>query len=254
MVVIVGFEIWHVDSPCRCRILSKNTENIKFFYSLNANTTGFQADFAQARSMGVYYGDGHSTRAYAMTESPGTNFNHGALIDTGRDLDVAVDTDGWLAVQAQDGREAFTRGGSLRLSPTGQLLTGNNLPVMGDGGPISIPPFDKLTLGADGTITIQPEGQAAGVLAIVDRIKLVRPNYEDLQKGLDGLVSRKDGQEEQPDPRVRVQSGFLEGSNVDTVDELTQIMAMARQYEINIKLMKTVDENSQAATSLLKSS
>ena len=220
----------------------------------NANTTGFQADFAQARSMGVYYGDGYSSRAYAVTENPGTNFNHGALIETGRDLDVAIDGDGWLAVQAKDGREAYTRGGSLRVSPTGQLLTGNNLPVMGEGGPIAIPPFDKLTLGADGTITVQPEGQGAGVLAVVDRIKLVRPNYQDIAKGKDGLVSRKDGQPQEVEPRVRVQAGFLEGSNVDTVHELTQIMALARQYEINIKLMKAVDENSQASTTLLKNS
>ncbi|MGK0441341.1 MAG: flagellar basal-body rod protein FlgF [Pseudohongiellaceae bacterium] len=219
----------------------------------NASTTGFQSDFAQARSMGVYYGDGHSTRAYAMTESPGTNFNHGALIETGRDLDLAIDGDGWLAVQAKDGREAYTRGGSLRVSPTGQLITGNNLPVMGEGGPIAIPPFEKLTLGADGTITIQPEGQAAGVLAVVDRVKLVRPNYAELTKGTDGLVSRKDGEEEDGDSIIKLQAGFLESSNVDAVGELTQIMALARQYEINIKLMKNVDENSRATTSLLKS-
>ena len=220
----------------------------------NANTTGFQADFAQARSMGVYYGDGYSTRAYAMTESPGTDFTRGALIQTGRDLDVAVDADGWISVQGKDGTEAYTRSGSLKVSPTGQLLTGNNLPVIGEGGPIAIPPFDKLTLGADGTITIQPEGQAAGVLAVVDRIKMVRPNYADIVKGQDGLIRRKDAQPQEIEPRLRLQAGFLESSNVDPVNELTQIMSLARQYEINIKLMKTVDENSQAATSLLKTS
>ena len=218
----------------------------------NANTTGFQADFAQARSMSVLYGDGLSTRAYAMTERPGTNFNRGALNETGRALDLAVDGDGWIAVQAADGSEAFTRAGALKLDPTGQLLTANNLPVLGNGGPIALPPADNVTLGTDGTITIQPEGQPADVLQAVDRIKLVKPDYADLEKGLDGLVRRRDGAEQQPDASIRVQSGFLETSNVNTVDELTNIMALARQFEVNVKMMKVAEENSSAAAQLLR--
>lgn len=220
----------------------------------NANTNGFQSDFAQMRSMGVYYGDGLPTRAYAATEHPGTDFNRGALIETGRDLDMAVEGDGWIAVQAPDGSEAFTRVGSLKLDPLGQLLTGNNLPVLGNGGPIALPPADKITLGADGTITIQPEGQPPEVLATVDRIKLVKPEYLELEKGSDGLVRRKDGAEQQPDASVRLQSGFLESSNVSPVDELTNIMALARQFEVNVKMMKTIEENSSAAAQVIRSS
>lgn len=220
----------------------------------NANTTGFQADFVQARSLGVYYGDGMSTRAYARAETPATDFARGSLIETGRDLDVAVEDDGWLAVQSPDGREAFTRAGSLRISPQGQLLTGNGLPVLGNGGPIAIPPFDKITLGADGTITIQPEGQSAEVLAVVDRIKLVKPDYADLEKGADGLVRRKDGQDQEPDASLAIQAGFLESSNVDIVDELTNIMALSRQFEVNVKMMKAVEENSSSAASVLRMS
>ncbi len=219
----------------------------------NANTTGFQADFAQARSMGVYYGDGYSTRAYALTETPGTNFNRGALNQTGRDLDLAIEGEGWISVQAPDGSEAFTRAGSLKLDPTGQLLTGNNLPVLGNGGPIALPPSDKVTIGADGTITIQPEGQPADVLATVDRIKLVKPDYQDLVKGEDGLVRRRDGEEQQPDASIRLQSGFLETSNTNAVDELTNIMALARQFEVNVKMMKVFEENSSAAAQVLRS-
>lgn len=219
----------------------------------NANTTGFQSDFAQARSMGVYYGDGLSTRAYAMTQNPGTDFNRGALIETGRDLDMAVDGEGWIAVQAPDGREVYTRAGSLKIDPQGQLLTGNNLPVLGNGGPIALPPADKVTLGADGTITIRPEGQAAEVLAVVDRIKLVKPDNMDLEKGPDGLMRRKDGLEQVADASIRLQSGFLESSNVNAVDELTNIMSLARQFEINVKMMKVVEENSSAATQVLRS-
>lgn len=218
----------------------------------NVNTSGFQSDFAQARSMGVYYGDGHATRAYAMTENPGTDFNRGSMVKTGRDLDMAVEGDGWIAVQAPDGSEAYTRAGSLKVDPQGQLLTGNNLPVLGNGGPIAIPPFDKVTLGADGTITIQPEGQSATVLATVDRIKLVKPDYAQLNKGRDGLVRRSDGLTSVPDASIRLQSGFLESSNVNPVNELTHITALARQFEINVKLMKVMEENSGAASQLLR--
>jgi flagellar basal-body rod protein FlgF len=218
----------------------------------NASTTGFQADFAQARSMGVYSADGLNSRAYALTENPGTDFNRGSLNQTGRDLDMAIDGDGWIAVLAPDGREAFTRAGSLKVDANGQLMTGNNLPVLGNGGPIAIPPADNITLGADGTITIQPEGQSPDVLATVDRIKLVQPDYAELEKGVDGLVYRRDGVTEEVSATVRLQSGFLENSNVNAVDELTQIMALARQFEVNVKMMKVFEENSSAATQLLR--
>lgn len=220
----------------------------------NANTSGFQSDFEQARSLSVTGGAGLSARAYAITESAGTNFSRGPLIETGRDLDIAIEGEGWIAVQGKDGKEAFSRAGSLRVSPGGQLLTGNGLPVMGGGGPIAIQPFDKITLGTDGTITIQPEGQGADVLAVVDRIKLVSPDHADLTKGLDGLVRRIDGEPQEFDPSVHLQSGFLESSNVDTVNELTQIMALSRQFEINIKMMKTIEDNSSSANSILRTS
>jgi flagellar basal-body rod protein FlgF len=220
----------------------------------NVNTSGFQSDFAQARSMGLYYGDGHATRAYAMTENPGTNFNRGALMETGRDLDMAVDGDGWIAVQTPDGGEAYTRAGALKIDPQGRLLTGNNLPVLGNGGPIALPPYDKVTLGADGTITVQPEGQTAEVLATVDRIKLVKPDYAELTKGRDGLIRHREGAAQEPDASVRLQSGFLESSNVNAVNEFTHITSLARQFEINIKMMKMMEDNSAAASQILRSS
>lgn len=220
----------------------------------NANTHGFQADFERAKTQSVDFGDGYKSRAYAVTEGIGTDFKQGALIETGRDLDISIEGEGWIAVQGKDGQEGFTRAGSLRLSPNRQLITGNGLPVLGNGGPIAIQPFDRITLGADGTITIQPEGQGADVLAVVDRIKLVKPDYQDLEKGLDGLVRRRDGEEQEFDPSIRLQSGFLESSNVDPVNEMTQIMALSRQFEINIKLMKTAEENSSSAASILRTS
>lgn len=217
----------------------------------NANTNGFQADFEQFRSMSLY-GDGLNSRAYAIAEHRGTDYERGALIETGRDLDMAVEGNGWIAVLAPDGSEAFTRAGALKISPQGQLLSGNDLPVLGNGGPIAIPPAEKITLGADGTITIQPEGQSTQVLSAIDRIKLVRPDYRDLVKGEDGLVRRRDGQEQQPDAAIRLQAGFLESSNVNAVDEMVQITAMSRQFEINIKMMQSMQENSESAAQVLR--
>lgn len=219
----------------------------------NVNTSGFQTDFVQARSFSSQPSGSHDTRAYSLAESTGTNFSRGPIIETGGELDMAIDGDGWIAVQAPDGTEAFTRYGAMKINAVGQLVTGNNLPVLGNGGPIALPPFDNITLGSDGTITIQPEGQQANVLSVVDRVKLVNPNYEDLAKGLDGLVRRVDGQGEEPDASIRLQAGFIESSNVDAISEMTNIMALARDFEVSVKMMRTVEENSSALAQVLRS-
>ena len=218
----------------------------------NASTTGFVSDFAQARSQSIVTGDGHSTRAFVQTEKPSSDFSRGKLMQTGRDLDVAVDGTGWSAVQAPDGSAAYTRMGSLKVSPLGQLMTANNLPVIGEGGPIAMPPATKLQVGSDGTITIQPKGQGAAALATVDRIKLVKPDERELTKGLDGLMRRKDGEEQDPSLEVGLKSGFLESSNVNPVNELTNIMSLSRQFEMSMKLMKKAEEHSQASARLLQ--
>jgi len=220
----------------------------------NANTTGFRAEFAQARSMGVYYGEGHATRAYSLTESPATDFTPGAMIETGRELDFAVQGEGLIAVQAPDGKEAFTRAGAMNLGANGELFTSNGLPVMGDGGPIVIPPAEKVDIGADGTITVLAAGEGAATLVQVDRIRLVNPPIEDLRKGEDGLLRAKPGVEVEVDGNIRLESGFLESSNVNAINEFTQILSLARQYEMNVKMMKTMEENSESSARLLQPS
>mgnify|MGYP000135569886 CR=1 FL=1 len=220
----------------------------------NANTVGFQSDFEMARGYENTQAVGFKTRVNSVTEHPATDFNRGVLIETGRELDMAVKGDGWIAVQAKDGTEGFSRAGQLHISPEGQLMTGNNLPVLGNGGPIAIPEADRILIGGDGTITIQPRGQGAEQLSVIDRIKLVSPAYQDLYKADDGLVRRRDGQEQQPDAALAVQSGFLESSNVSAVDELVNIMSLSRQYELNVTMMKTMDDNASAASTVLRDS
>lgn len=221
----------------------------------NVSTTGFKKDFAQARSMPVF-GEHHPTRAYAMTERPGTDLSAGALMETGRKMDVAVDGEGWLAVQNQRGEEVFTRSGNLQIDVNGLLRNANGDMVMGNGGPVALPPFDNLQVGADGTISIVPVGGPPDQLVEIDRLKLVNPPPEALEKGEDGYIRRKPDQAldgpEPPDAALRVASGFLESSNVNAVEEMIANLQLSRQYEMQVKVMSTAKENSEASARLLQ--
>lgn len=218
----------------------------------NVSTAGFKADLAQFRSMPVF-GPGMPSRVYAMTERPGTDTSAGAHNHTGRELDMAVRGEGWIAVQAPDGSEAYTRAGDLHISSAGLLVNGAGHPVLGDnGGPIAIPPYEKIEIGADGTITIRPVGQQANVLAQVERIKLVLPQDGQLTKGKDGLMRTKDGSVLPPDATVQLVAGTLETSNVSVVDSMVRLIELSRQYETQVKMMNTAKENDTASDRLMQ--
>ncbi|PAU63506.1 flagellar biosynthesis protein FlgF [Pseudomonas sp. PIC25] len=217
----------------------------------NISTNGFRRDFEQARSMPVF-GESYPSRVYAMSERPGTDFTPGTLQETGRDLDVAVSGEGWLAVQAPDGGEAYVRTASLRIDALGMLRTGNGLPVMGNAGPIAVPPEQKVEIGQDGTISIRALGEAPSVMAEVDRLKLVNPDLKQMEKGTDGLIRVKGGQPAEADANVRVTSGFLEASNVNAVEEMTAILSLSRQFELQVKMMRTAEDNSSAMARVLQ--
>ncbi|OUR82834.1 flagellar basal-body rod protein FlgF [Cycloclasticus sp. 46_120_T64] len=217
----------------------------------NANTTGFKADLAQFRSMPVF-GAGLPLNVYAMAERPGFDFNHGSIQQTGRELDVAIKGDGWIAVQTDDGSEAYTRAGDLRVSPDGLLMTGTGLAVMGDGGAVTLPAAKKIEIGNDGTISIIALGGDASTLATIDRIKLVNPALADITKGEDGLFRLKSGAEAEASADVSLLSGAVEGSNVSTVDAMVTMIDLARNFELQVKMMKTVSENEAASAQLMR--
>lgn len=218
----------------------------------NASTTGFRADWEQARAMPVY-GEHHPSRAYSMTERPATDFNDGGLIETGNDLDVAVAGDGFLAVQDVEGNEAYTRRGDMSVTSLGNLVNGSGQPVVGNGGPIVLPPYEKVEIGQDGTISIRPTGAGPNEMVVVDSLKVVNPDLRNFEKGTDGLFRPVEGDAElEADPTLRVASGFIEGSNVNAVNELTNIMSLNRQYEMQIKMMKTAEEISRSSEQLLR--
>lgn len=219
----------------------------------NVSTNGFRRDFEQARAMPIF-GDGYPARVYAMSERPGTDFTPGSMQETGRDLDVAVGGKGWLAVQAPDGSEAFVRTASLNVDALGVLRTGNGLPVMGNAGPIAVPPEQKIEIGQDGTISIRALGEGPSVLAEVDRLKLVSPDLKQMEKGSDGLIRFKGQGPLQPDATVQITSGFLESSNVNAVEEMTAILSLSRQFELQVKMMRTAEDNSSAMARVLQMS
>ena len=218
----------------------------------NASTTGFRADWAQARSMPVY-GEHFPTRAYSMTERPATDFNDGPLIETGSELDVAIAGDGFLSILDAEGNEAYTRRGDLAVTPLGELINGVGQPVLGNGCPVVLPPYEKIEIGNDGTISIRPAGAGPNEMLVIDAIKIVNPDLQNLEKGTDGLFRPREGDAVLAgDPTLRVVSGFVEGSNVNAVSELTNILAINRQYEMQIKMMKAADDVSKAAEQLLR--
>ena len=207
----------------------------------NANTTGFKADFEAYRAMPMF-GDGFPSRVFSMAERPGIDLAPGAIESTSNDLDIAVAGEGMIAVQAPDGSEAYTRAGDLKLDNVGLLTTGAGAPVLGNGGPISLPPSEKIAIGVDGTISIRPVGQAENTLAQVDRIRLVKPDPKNLVKGGDGLFRTRDKSAAPPDASITVTSGALERSNVNPVGEMIQMIETSRRYELAVKAMHTAEQ------------
>ena len=217
----------------------------------NVSTTGFRADLHAFNAVPVD-GPGVASRINSVIAPYGTDFAQGAVVDTGRDLDVAIQGRGFIAVQGADGREGYTRAGDLRVTSGGILATGAGDPVMGEGGPVAIPPYSSLVVGADGTISIQPIGQGPETLAIVDRIKLVDADPAQLAKGPDGLLYLPEGETATASANVRVTAGALEQSNVNIARTLVNMIELARRYEMQINVISTAQEDADAAAELMR--
>lgn len=212
----------------------------------NASTVGFRAELQAFRSVPVN-GDGASTRVYSLETTPSHDDSAGPIQVTGRALDVAMRGNAWLAVQALDGTEAYTRAGALEVTAEGRLVGAGGLTVLGDGGPIELPPDARPSIGADGTVSAT---DAQGRTTPVGRLKLVTPEAT-LERGPDGLFRSTDGADLPADATARVQEGALEGSNVSPVQTMVSMIAASRQFETQMKLLKTAENDEQAASKLL---
>jgi len=211
----------------------------------NASTTGFRAEMQAFRAVPVR-GDGASTRVYALESTIGSDPRAGPLQQTGRGLDVAAQENAWFAVQALDGTEAYTRNGGFQVSAEGQLVTSSGLPVLGDGGPITVPVGAAVEVAADGSISAtvgNGRPQQAG------RLKLVSPEAP-LLRGSDGLFRGAEG-DLNADPAARVQGGALEGSNVNPIETMVAMIAAARQFEQQMKMLQGAEQREQGAAKLL---
>jgi flagellar basal-body rod protein FlgF len=219
----------------------------------NASTTGFRADLSAFQTRDVT-GAGLPSRAYATDSSVGWDSTSGELTSTGRDLDVAIKGSGWLSVQANDGTEAYTRAGDLRVDPSGILMTATGLPVLGDSGPVAVPPHASLMVGGDGSISVVPLGQEAKTISTVGRLKLVNPAASDMLRGPDGLFRLASGAPASADATVRVVNGALESSNVNIAETMTNMIELARNYDLQVKAIHTADETAATGAKLLQSS
>jgi len=210
----------------------------------NASTNGFRAELQAFRSVPVQ-GSGASTRVYALETTPAYDSTPGPVQTTGRNLDVAMKGNAWLAIQGQDGTEAYTRGGAFEITADGQLVTAGGRTVLGDGGPISIPQDSQIAIGGDGSISATQNGKTS----TVGKLKLVTPEAP-LTRGEDGLFRAADG-DLTADPNAQVAVGALEGSNVSPVGTMVSMIAAARQFEAQMKMLSTAESDEKAAAQLL---
>jgi len=211
----------------------------------NVSTNGFRAELQSFRAVPVL-GDGASTRVYALETSIGHDIRPGPMQTTGRPLDVAAQGNAWFAVQALDGAEAYTRAGALQVNAEGQLVTTSGLPVLGDGGPITLPTNANVDIASDGSISAQVGN---GRPQQVGRLKMVVPE-EALTRGTDGLFRAADG-DLPAVPEARLQSGALEGSNVSPVETMVAMISAARQFEQQMKMLQGAEQREQGAARLL---
>ena len=211
----------------------------------NVSTNGFRAELAAFRAVPVR-GDGASSRVYALESTVGYSNAPGTVQTTGRPLDVAVKGNSWLAVQALDGTEAYTRAGALEVYAEGVLTDVQGRPVVGDGGPLTIPANAVVEVASDGTVSAKVGRERPQPLG---RLKLVTPEAA-LQRGTDGLFRAAEG-DLAADPAARLQSGALEGSNVNAVESMVAMIAAARQFEQQMKALQTAEQKEQSATKLL---
>ena len=216
----------------------------------NLTTNGFRAQVDAFRAVPVI-GEGLPTRAFVVDATVASDFTPGVIQTTGRDLDVAINGKGWIAVQGPDGKEAYTRNGSFAVNANGVLQTRTGQNVLSDGGTISVPPDTLLTIGKDGTITTVPTGGQKTQVSEVARIKIVNPPEDNMLRGDDGLFHLADGGTADVDVSVVLHNGALESSNVNAAEMLVNMITLSRQFDLQMKLLLNAEQNAAKASQVM---
>ena len=216
----------------------------------NISTHGFKQELNVFRALPVV-GEGAKTRAFVLETTPRTDYTSGTIQQTGRALDVALRGSGWIAVQDAAGQEAYTRMGHLQISQNGIMQTTNGLNVLGDAGPLAVPPDQEMLIGKDGTVSTVPIGQNLNAVTIAGRIKLVNPAEVDLVRGEDGLFRQKSGQPAETDAKVTLISGALESSNVNPAEAMVNMVSLARQFEMQMRVIRAAEDNNRSGDKVL---
>ncbi|WP_294296883.1 flagellar basal-body rod protein FlgF [uncultured Sphingomonas sp.] len=219
----------------------------------NASTTGFKSDRLAFQQLMLKGGSGLESRAPVSEEVLDADRRAGTIQQTGRTLDIAIPGTSWMVVQASDGSEAYTRRGDLQITETGVLQTGDGFPVMGSGGPITLPPAQDISISEDGTLSIVPMGSAPGTPPQrIDRIRFGNPEGSQTVKGLDNLLHVKGGGVLPDDLDAEVQVGALEGSNVNLTQALIDMIENQRSYEVQANLLKEAKTMDESSASLMR--
>jgi len=219
----------------------------------NVDTRGFKAALAATESFRIQ-GQGLPSRVASVLSDAGFDSRPGSQIVTGRNLDVSMAANRWLTVQAADGSQAFTRNGELAITANGMLVTSSGQAVLDEAGnPMAVPPAQSVDIGSDGTVSVIPQGEGPQAMAMVGRLRIVDAGPGQLTRGPDGLMRATD-----PllPPAIAVGEsltvGTLEGSNVNAATALVQMIQLQRQFEMQVKVIRSGDDMAQSSNSLLR--
>jgi len=231
-------------SMVRQRVIASNMAN--------AQTIGYRADTLQFTPMTVQDGRGLDVRAMIDTEVRGANMAQGSLTETGKPLDIALTGEALMAVQASGGEEAYTRRGDLSISPSGALSNGDGMPVIGDGGPITVPPGGQVSIAPDGGVMVRDSATPDAPPTRIDRIKLVSKAGTRIEKALDGVFRVYGGGSLPADLEAKVTAGALEQSNVNPSDVMVQMIEAQRLFDIRTKLISTAKDIDEGGSALMR--
>ncbi len=228
-----------------------DTQQVRANNLANINTTGFKADFNNAFAQAVD-GNGYSSRVHTRIGEQWTDTSGGALSQTGRSFDLAIQGEGWFTLIDDQGNETYSRAGNFHVDGAGVLRAANGMMVSGDGGPVTVPDYQEVVVADNGMVSVLPNGADPDQILVVGNLKLVNPPADQLIKGEDGLFHLTSDEPAEVDPGVSVVSGYLEGSNVNGVSEMVSLMTASRGFEMQLKMMQSAETIAQAGDTLLR--